>query len=169
MPNGNTAVFFGDLCRSTPEVPRAARAAGAAIESHVNPNAEGLNGEELATDVARFGDMDAENLFITCSGTHGNEGFCGSGCQIGFIKEGIINARPKSVAVLLVHAINPYGFSHVRRVTEDNSISTAISRISPNRCPRTRATPESMICWSHPTGMAQGAPRQTQRSRTGSP
>jgi Protein of unknown function (DUF2817) len=98
----------------------AARAAGAAIESHVNPNAKGPNGGELATDVARFGDMDAENLFITCSGTHGNEGFCGSGCQIGFIKERIITARPKSVAVLLVHAINPYGFSHVRRVTEDN-------------------------------------------------
>jgi Protein of unknown function (DUF2817) len=98
----------------------AARAAGAAIESHVNPNAKGLNGEELATDVARFGDMDAENLFITCSGTHGNEGFCGSGCEIGFIKEGVVNPRPKSVAVLLVHAINPYGFSHVRRVTEDN-------------------------------------------------
>jgi Protein of unknown function (DUF2817) len=98
----------------------AARAAGAAIESHVNPNSKGPNGEELATDVARFGDMDAENLFITCSGTHGNEGFCGSGCQIGFIKEGIISARPKSVGVLLVHAVNPYGFSHVRRVTEDN-------------------------------------------------
>ena len=98
----------------------AAGAGGSAIESHVNPNAKGTNGEELATDVARFGDMDAENLFIVCSGTHGNEGFGGSGCQIGLIKEGIINARPQSVAVLLVHAVNPYGFSHIRRVTEDN-------------------------------------------------
>ncbi|MGO9398508.1 MAG: M14 family metallopeptidase [Xanthobacteraceae bacterium] len=98
----------------------AARAGGAAIESHVNPNAQGMNGEELATDVACFGDLDAENLFITCAGTHGNEGFCGSGCQVGLIKEDIINARPQSVAVLLVHAINPYGFSHLRRVTEDN-------------------------------------------------
>jgi Protein of unknown function (DUF2817) len=98
----------------------AAHAGGGAIESHVNPNAKGPNGEALATDVARFGGMDAENLFITCSGTHGNEGFCGSGCQIGFMEDGIINARPKSVAVLLVHAVNPYGFSHLRRVTEDN-------------------------------------------------
>ncbi len=98
----------------------AARAGGAAIESHVNPNAKGMNGEELVTDVARFGDMGAENIFITCAGTHGNEGFCGSGCQIGLIKEGIVKARPQSVAVLLVHAINPYGFSHIRRVTEDN-------------------------------------------------
>jgi hypothetical protein len=98
----------------------AAAAGGAAIESHVNPNAKGADGEELATDVARFGCMDAENLFIMCSGTHGNEGFCGSGCQIGLITEGIINARPQSVAALLVHAVNPYGFSHLRRVTEDN-------------------------------------------------
>jgi hypothetical protein len=98
----------------------AASAGGAAIESHVNPNAKGRNGEDLVTDAARFGDMAAENLLIICSGTHGNEGYCGSGCQIGLIGEGIIGSRPQSVAVLLVHAVNPYGFSHTRRVTEDN-------------------------------------------------
>src|ERR1700692_3467344 len=86
----------------------AARAGGAAIESYVDPNAKGANGEELVTDVARFGNMDGEALFLTCAGTHGNEGFCGSGCQIGLIKEGIINARPQSATVLLVHAVNPY-------------------------------------------------------------
>jgi len=99
---------------------QAARAADAAIEAHVNPNASGAEGEELATDVARFGDKDAEALLIVISGTHGNEGFCGSGCQTGFIGEGVIDARPKSVAVLIAHAINPYGFSHIRRVAEDN-------------------------------------------------
>ena len=98
----------------------AARAGGATIESHVNPNAKGTTGEDLVTDVARFGDMAAENLLIICSGTHGNEGYCGSGCQIGLIGEGIVGSRPLSVAVLLVHAVNPYGFSHIRRVTEDN-------------------------------------------------
>jgi Protein of unknown function (DUF2817) len=98
----------------------AARAAGATIEPYINPNAKGASGEELATDVARFGEPDAENLLIVCSGTHGNEGFCGSGAQIGLIKEGVIAARPRTAAALLVHAVNPYGFSHVRRVTEDN-------------------------------------------------
>ncbi len=117
---GITQYFSATYTEARRKFLEAARAGGAAIESHVNPNAKGTKGEELATDVARFGDMDAENLFITCSGTHGNEGFGGSGCQIGLIKEGIINARPQSVAVLLVHAVNPYGFSHIRRVTEDN-------------------------------------------------
>jgi hypothetical protein len=64
--------------------------------------------------VARFGERDAESLFIVCSGTHGI-------CQTGFIGEGVIDARPRSVAVLLAHAVNPfYGFSHIRRVTENN-------------------------------------------------
>ena len=98
----------------------AARAAGAAVESQVNPNATGAEGETLATDVARFGATGAESLMIVVSGTHGNEGFCGSGCQIGLIAEGVVAARPQDVAVLLIHAVNPYGFSHIRRVTEDN-------------------------------------------------
>ncbi len=98
----------------------AARAGGAALGAHVHPSARGAEGEELAIDVARFGDREAEALFVVVSGTHGNEGFCGSGCQTGLIGEGVVAARPKSVAVLLVHAVNPYGFSHIRRVTEDN-------------------------------------------------
>ena len=98
----------------------AARAGGAALDAHVHPSARGAEGEELAVDVARFGDAEAESLFVVVSGTHGNEGFCGSGCQTGLIGEGVVAARPKSVAVLLVHAVNPYGFSHIRRVTENN-------------------------------------------------
>ncbi len=98
----------------------AARAGGAVLESHVNPAACGAEGEELAIDVARFGDIGGENLFVVISGTHGNEGICGSGCQTGLVGEGIVAARPPSVAALFVHAVNPYGFSHVRRVTEEN-------------------------------------------------
>jgi hypothetical protein len=63
---------------------------------------------------------DAESLLLVCSGTHGNEGFCGSFCQTAFIEEGIIDAWRGAVAVLLVHAVNAYGFSHIRRVTENN-------------------------------------------------
>ncbi len=88
---------------------------GAVIEGLINPNARGAEGEELALDVARFGAMDAESLLIVCSGTHGNEGVCGSGCQIGLIAERVIGARPQTSAVLLLHAVNPSGFSAVSR------------------------------------------------------
>ena len=98
----------------------AAGSGGGVLKSRVHPGASGAEGEELAVDVARFGDVEAENLCIVVSGTHGNEGVCGSGCQTGLIGEGIVAARPPSVAVLLIHAVNPYGFSHIRRVTEDN-------------------------------------------------
>ncbi|MFO1151191.1 MAG: M14 family metallopeptidase [Alsobacter sp.] len=95
-------------------------AAGGTVETHVNPHALGAEGEDLAMDVARFGAVDAEALLVICSGTHGNEGFCGSACQAGFLAEGLLAQRATDTAVLLVHAVNPYGFSHVRRVTEDN-------------------------------------------------
>jgi len=61
---------------------QAARAADAAIEAHVNPNASGAEGEELATDVARFGDKDAEALLIVISGTHGNEVFAAPAARL---------------------------------------------------------------------------------------
>jgi hypothetical protein len=117
---GISQYFSATYAEARKKLLEAARAADAAIETHVNRNASGAEGEELATDVARFGAMDAQALLIVISGTHGNEGFCGSGCQTGFIREGVIDARPKSVAVVMAHAINPYGFSHIRRVTEDN-------------------------------------------------
>ncbi len=118
---GSPQCFSATYAEARQKFLEAARAAGAvSLEAHVNPNAKGANGEELALDVARFGDRDAQNLLIVCSGTHGYEGFCGSGCQIGLIAEGVDAARPQSVAVLLVHADKPYGFSHIRRVTEDN-------------------------------------------------
>ena len=117
---GRGKYFSASYAEARQKFLETARTAGAAIETHVNPNARGANGEELALDAARFGDRDAQALFIVCSGTHGNEGFCGSGCQIGLIDEKIVAARPPAVAVLLLHAVNPYGFSHIRRVTEDN-------------------------------------------------
>jgi hypothetical protein len=119
-PMGIEQYFSANYAEARRKFLDAAGAAGAAIETHVNPNAKGAAGEELALDVARFGDRDAESLLIVCSGTHGNEGFCGSFCQTGFIGEGVVDARPRGVAVLLAHAVNPYGFSHIRRVTEDN-------------------------------------------------
>jgi hypothetical protein len=61
----------------------AAAAIGARVESHVNPDARGPAGEELATDVARLGPADAARVLVTISGTHGAEGFAGAGIQVG--------------------------------------------------------------------------------------
>src|SRR6478672_7572941 len=54
------------------------------------------------------------------SGTHGVEGFCGSGCQVGFLVDRVYEGLPKTVDVALVHALNPFGFAWLRRVNENN-------------------------------------------------
>ena len=96
-----------------------ARAAGAALDSHELPHHRGARDEALTIDVARLGAEQATNALILISGTHGVEGFCGSGCQVGFFADRLYEALPPTACVLVIHALNPYGFSWLRRVNED--------------------------------------------------
>ncbi|WP_066267250.1 M14 family metallopeptidase [Hydrogenophaga palleronii] len=98
-----------------------AAAAGMAISSHNHPLA-GRDGETLAMDVALDGSPDAERLLIVSSACHGAEGYCGSGVQVFAThdEEWRAHARDAGVAVLYIHALNPHGFSWVRRVTQEN-------------------------------------------------
>ena len=99
----------------------AAATDGLRIESFKHP-LPGRDGEQLATDVALEGDPASERLLIVTSACHGVEGYCGSGVQVFALHdaEWRAKARDAGVAVLYVHALNPYGFSHVRRVTQEN-------------------------------------------------
>lgn len=97
----------------------AADLAGADLRSYENPNL-GPAGEILTTDVAWSGPADAERVLVTISGTHGVEGFCGSGCQVGNYETGFSAELPAAMALCQIHAINPYGFAWLRRVTEEN-------------------------------------------------
>lgn len=94
--------------------------ADAPLRTFENPVGRGPTGEVLATDVALFGPADATKLLILVSGTHGVEGFAGSGAQVSMIESLRFAALPARTAVLVVHAINPYGFAWLRRVNEDN-------------------------------------------------
>lgn len=93
---------------------------GAKTTTYHNDAVSGPNGECLYCDVARFGPADAASVLLLVSGTHGAETFCGSGAQIGLLRNGSLADLPADLAVVLVHAINPHGFAHLRRVTEDN-------------------------------------------------
>ena len=99
----------------------AAEAAGLDLQSHPHP-LPGQDGEELAMDVARFGPADADALLLVTSACHGVEGFCGSGIQSALLadKDFHAAAHQAGVAVLYVHALNPYGFSWWRRTTHEN-------------------------------------------------
>lgn len=97
----------------------AAEKAGAVLKSYPHP-LKGPDGEDLATDVARIGPPTAKRVLLIQSATHGVEGFCGSGTQIAWLRSGDWKRVPKGIAVVLVHAINPYGFAWLRRVTQEN-------------------------------------------------
>jgi hypothetical protein len=97
----------------------ASRAAGAAVESYRNPQA-GPWSEPLAIDISLLGPKDARSILVLISGTHGVEGFAGSALQTGLLREGIASRLEPGSAVLMVHALNPYGFAHLRRFNEEN-------------------------------------------------
>ncbi len=80
----------------------------------------GPDGGDLSTDVAWIGPRDAERVLVMISATHGVEGFCGSGAQIDWLNRGEAARLSTGFGALLVHAINPYGFAWLRRVTHEN-------------------------------------------------
>ncbi len=81
----------------------------------------GPRDEELAIDTAYIGPQEAGSLIIVTSGTHGVEGFAGSAIQHRLLTEQLDGlAPPPTMGILLVHAVNPFGFAHLRRVNENN-------------------------------------------------
>ena len=115
----SAAFFSADYREARAKFLDACGALGLAVERHVHPE-RGRHGEELATDVARLGPRDADRVLFTMSATHGVEGFCGSGAQTGALRSGLYDALPGDMAVVAIHAINPHGFSWLRRVTQEN-------------------------------------------------
>jgi len=95
----------------------AAAGRGLTVDSRVL-DLPGAEGETLAMDVVLDGPADASRMLVVISGVHGVEGFCGSAIQTGVLRLGP-PAHPDT-AVLHIHAINPYGFSHLRRATQEN-------------------------------------------------
>jgi predicted deacylase len=144
----------------------ACRAAGLPVQSHVHP-LRGRDGEELAMDVARLGSADATSLLMVSSACHGVEGYCGSGVQHALLSDAdfLSELQRKGTALLLVHALNPYGFSWLRRVTHENvdlnrnwhDFSAALpanpgyeqlaERLLPDQWPPTPANEAALAAW----------------------
>ncbi|MGZ8157868.1 MAG: DUF2817 domain-containing protein [Methylobacter sp.] len=81
----------------------------------------GPEGEQLVTDTVWIGPEDASRVLVLLGGTHGIEGFAGSAIQIdhlGLIAEGHA-VIPADTAVLMVHALTPWGYAWQRRCDAD--------------------------------------------------
>ncbi len=73
----------------------------------------------LTIDTAYLGAQDAPYLIVIASGTHGVEGYAGAACQFQFMRAYANNRHSDDIGFLLVHAVNPWGYFHDRRVTHE--------------------------------------------------
>lgn len=81
-----------------------------------------LNGEELTMDVVICSSPNPRRVAVISSGLHGVEGFLGSAIQLALLEEQklIQAALSSEIKVILIHALNPYGFAWRRRWNENN-------------------------------------------------
>lgn len=114
------AYFSASYGEARAKILSEAAAHGARHAAHHNPYARGPDGGDLFLDVLTLGPEEATQALVISSATHGVEGFAGSGVQVGMLREGLAAARGAGTRIVLIHAINPYGFAWLRRVNEDN-------------------------------------------------
>ena len=111
--------FSDDYQEARAKYLSACEKAGAEVSSVQNPNS-GPDGRALYTDVAALGPQDASEVLVLQSGTHGIEGFAGSAIQTALLNDSLSSKLMSNVRLILIHAINPWGFAHQRRTNEDN-------------------------------------------------
>lgn len=98
---------------------RAALANGAELSAHPI-EARGPAGEELTVDVARLGHPSPSRALLVTSGVHGIEGYAGSAIQLDLLGHLAASPPAHGIAVVLVHAVNPWGMAWWRRANEHN-------------------------------------------------
>lgn len=75
---------------------------------------------------------DTSKLLVISSAVHGVEGFTGSAVQQMFLNELVNEEVLSEMGVLMIHAVNPYGFKYGRRVTENNVDLNRGSEVDPS-------------------------------------
>ncbi len=139
-PIGSREAFSDSYVQARTRIRQAAAALGAHA-SRCPIDARGPNGEQLAMDAIRVGNPDARRVVVVSSGLHGVEGFLGSAVQNMLLR----NTAPSlssddDPALVLLHAVNPFGFAWLRRVNEDN---VDLNRNFPTLGQRYRGCPDA--------------------------
>lgn len=116
----DASAFSPDYTASRARFRGSALAAGARLVE-LPVDRQGPDGEWLTIDAAMLGAESASRVLVVSSGLHGVEGYLGAAVQAALLED-VIPARgvPEGARILLLHALNPYGFAWTRRVNEDN-------------------------------------------------
>ena len=109
--------FSPDYFAARDRFREAAARAGGRVET-LPLDAKGPGGQNLGIDIAWFGAANPRRVLLHSSGLHGIEGFAGSAIQLQLIND--IPALPDDTALIVVHVLNPYGMSWLRRFNENN-------------------------------------------------
>lgn len=113
------AAFSPSYAEARARLLAAARQYSLPVLSLTHPTRTGPAGEALAADAVDLSQSGADRALVLVCGTHGVEGFAGSAIQLDRLRR-LVALAERGTSVVLVHALNPYGFAHLRRVNEDN-------------------------------------------------
>ncbi len=120
-PHSGSALFSPTYVVARQRFREAALDVHAQVDTHA-VDAVGPSGEALAIDVAWIGAREPRGAVVVTSGLHGVEGFFGSAVQIAWLRglaAGDVDV-PARMTVVLIHAVNPFGFAWRRRADERN-------------------------------------------------
>ena len=115
------AYFPADYRKARAAFIEACEAADLGVTTRIHPDAKGPDGKAVFLDTTVIGPREEKSVLLLISGTHGVEGYFGSGVQTGLLREGLAKRVKKGAKIVLLHALNPFGFAWNRRVNEDNA------------------------------------------------
>ncbi len=113
----STEYFSPDYATAKKRFLAAAQKAGAHLEMIELPQ-KTPEGKPLTIDIAWLGTINPSKVLLHTSGLHGVEGFAGSAIQLKLLEH--LWSLPEDTALILVHALNPYGMAWLRRFNESN-------------------------------------------------
>lgn len=117
-PSPDPAGYFSaDYATARERFRDAALKAGGTL-SALPIDARGPAGITLTIDVAWLGSKQPSRVLLHTSGLHGVEAFAGSAVQLQLLEQA--PAVAADCALILVHALNPYGMAWLRRANENN-------------------------------------------------
>jgi hypothetical protein len=99
-----------------------------AVESYAHATGRSLelhrlvidSARDLVVTIAEFRAAQPEKLYVVCTGIHGIEGYAGAAITRLLLASGLRQLDMQHTSLLLVHALNPFGFAQFQRVNANN-------------------------------------------------